>query len=261
MIGKDDEAAAHFEKALQAHARVGSVVWLAHTRREYGELLMKRLDKRDQERGRELVAQAEETYRQIGVTEPLISTKYSLRSEVEPSATNRFRKKGNFWEICYAGRDALLKNTKGMGDLAKLLAHPGVEFNVVDLLGVPRAAAVPDEVLDPQARDDLARRAAELRDEIEDAVAIGDPERAAMLREDLEFIARELASASGLSGRRRRVADPAERARKTVTSRIRDSLGRIEVEHPALGRHLRNAIKTGLFCSYQPEAPINWEVD
>jgi len=45
-----------------------------------------------------------------------------------------------------------------------------------------------------------------------------------------------------------------------VTSRIRESLGRIEKEHRELGLHLSNAIRTGNFCSYSPEKPTNWEL-
>lgn len=133
--------------------------------------------------------------------------------------------------------------------------------NVVDLLGVPQESAPPDEMLDCRAREELTRRATQLKDDIDDATADGDPQRAAVLREELEFIAKELSSAYGLGGRRRTVSDPAERARKTVTSRIRDAVARIDREHPPLGRHLHNAVRTGLFCSYQPEGAITWEID
>jgi hypothetical protein len=55
----------------------------------------------------------------------------------------------------------------------------------------------------------------------------------------------QLASAYGLGGRARTMADPVERIRKAVTNRIRDSLDRIAAEHEALGRHLANAVHTG----------------
>ena len=29
----------------------------------------------------------------------------------------------------------------------------------------------------------------------------------------------------------------------------------------ALGRHLENAVRTGTWCSYRPEAPVAWELD
>ena len=95
---------------------------------------------------------------------------------------------------------------------------------------------------------------------IDDAQADGDPGRAAHAREELEFIARELAAAYGLGGTARRLDDPAERARKAVSNRIRDALARIEAGRPALGRHLKAFIRTGSFCSYQPERPVAWDV-
>ena len=70
----------------------------------------------------------------------------------------------------------------------------------------------------------------------------------------------ELTAAYGLGGRARRTGDRAERARTTVTSRVRDALARIERVHPDLGRHLRASVRTGVFCSYQPERRVAWDV-
>ena len=50
----------------------------------------------------------------------------------------------------------------------------------------------------------------------------------------------------------------AERARTAVRSRIRDALQRIEVAHPALGRHLAHSVWTGSYCVYQPDPPVDW---
>jgi SAM-dependent methyltransferase len=55
-------------------------------------------------------------------------------------------------------------------------------------------------------------------------------------------------------------ADTGDRARKAVTSRIRESIDRIGKEHPALARHFENAIRTGTFCRYQPDRPLRWEL-
>ena len=49
-------------------------------------------------------------------------------------------------------------------------------------------------------------------------------------------------------------------ARKAVTARVRDALGRIEQAHPGLGRHLRETIATGTSCAYVPPAPVDWEL-
>ena len=70
----------------------------------------------------------------------------------------------------------------------------------------------------------------------------------------------ELAAATGLGGRARRLGDQSERARKTVTARIRDVIDRVERVHPALGAHLRASVTTGTFCSYSPPTPTAWEL-
>ena len=53
--------------------------------------------------------------------------------------------------------------------------------------------------------------------------------------------------------------EPAERARKAVTNRIRDAVRRIRAHHDGLGLHLRNAVHTGMSCRYTPDRRIRWE--
>jgi non-specific serine/threonine protein kinase len=170
---------------------------------------------------------------------------------------------GDVWSLRYEGRVVRVRDRRGLRLLARLLADPGREFHVLDLVGpAPGQAAVADAgpAIDATARDAYRRRVGELRDAIDEAEADGDAERAARARDELEFIERELAAAYGLGGAARRLDDPAERARKAVTNRIRDAMARIEAEHAALGRHLRASIRTGTFCSYQPERAVTWEV-
>jgi len=40
--------------------------------------------------------------------------------------------------------------------------------------------------------------------------------------------------------------------------RIRNAIAKIERCHPLLGAYLSNAIKTGTFCSYQPDRKLKW---
>lgn len=116
-------------------------------------------------------------------------------------------------------------------------------------------------VIDEAAKANYKRRIAELEEEVDDAQARGDSGAIAKAREELDFVTRELSSAYGLGGRHRRTPDHVERARKAVTRRIRDAVGRIDRAHPALGRHLHASIHTGVFCSYAPERDIIWTVE
>ena len=59
--------------------------------------------------------------------------------------------------------------------------------------------------------------------------------RAENLRAERATLIHELAAATGLGGRSRRLGDPAERARKTVSARVRDALSKIDRRPPAAG--------------------------
>ena len=170
---------------------------------------------------------------------------------------------GEVWTLWYEGQAVRLRNSRGLGFIATLLADPGREFHVLDLAAPAPAQAVvsdPGAAIDPAARAAYRRRVEELRSAVDEAEVGGDEERKARARQELEFIEHELAAAYGLSGTARRLADPAERARKAVANRIRDAVSRIEANHPALGRHLRTSIRTGTFCSYEPERTVTWTV-
>ncbi|MET8372188.1 ATPase, partial [Micromonospora profundi] len=70
----------------------------------------------------------------------------------------------------------------------------------------------------------------------------------------------ELRAAAGLAGRSRRLGDEAERARKTVTARIRDTMRKLDERHPALAGHLREAVSTGSTCRYLPSETVPWRL-
>ena len=115
-------------------------------------------------------------------------------------------------------------------------------------------------MLDPQARAAYRQRLADLDEEIDDAATDGDGERQERATREREFLVAELTSAYGLGGRSRRTGDPAERARSTVTARLREAVKRIDDVHPELARHLRASVRTGTFCVYDPEEPVTWDV-
>ena len=115
-------------------------------------------------------------------------------------------------------------------------------------------------MLDAPARAAYRQRLHDLEAELAEATEWADAGRAARLREEIEFLGEELSSAYGLGGRVRKAGDVGDRARKAVTSRIRESIDRIGKEHAALARHLENAIRTGTFCSYRPDRPLRWVV-
>jgi hypothetical protein len=115
-------------------------------------------------------------------------------------------------------------------------------------------------VLDARAKEAYRRRLAEIEEDIEEASAMGDPERAARAELEREFLVRELSRAVGLGGRDRRGGSASERARASVTRALRQALARIREHDPLLGEHLDRSVSTGTYCAYKPDprAPVVW---
>jgi predicted ATPase len=171
------------------------------------------------------------------------------------------RVEGEAWLVSFEGSTVRVANAKGLGDLAVLLGRPGREVHCLELAGTPGVEGDAGPRLDAEAKRQYQARVQELQEELEEALAHHDPERAERLRAELEAIADQLASAFGLGGRERRLGDAAERARSTVTRRLRAAISRLAELHPALGRHLRSSIRTGFYCVYDPERPTRWRVE
>jgi hypothetical protein len=150
-----------------------------------------------------------------------------------------------------------LRDSRGMQMLARLLAVPGREIHVLDLMGASRAEQPVDsgdsgEALDERARRDYRRRLESLREQLEEAESRHDLASAESAREEIEQLSAELSRAFGLGGRARRTGSNVERARVNVQRRLKHAIERIALECPAAGKHLNWAIRTGSFCSYQP---------
>ena len=91
---------------------------------------------------------------------------------------------------------------------------------------------------------------------------MNDPGRRALAERDRDFLVAELASAVGLGGRVRLTDGSAERARTSVTRTLRYAVQRLAEHHSDLGVHLERAVRTGSYCSYQPEplTPVSWQL-
>jgi hypothetical protein len=204
-----------------------------------------------------------------------------------------FRKEGEFWAIGYPGKSFRLKDTKGLGYLAHLLRHPAAEFHVLDLVsGIAgqregdetnqsvrglslgnddlekagiHVASLGDagEMLDDQAKVAYKRRLSELRVELEEAKEVGNVERAERAEQEIDALTSELSRAVGLGGRDRRAASASERARQSISKTIKSVVERIAQSDATLGDFLSRCVKTGYFCSYQPDpvSPLVWEFD
>jgi tetratricopeptide (TPR) repeat protein len=207
------------------------------------------------------------------------------------SANGIFRKEGEYWTVGRDRNSFRLKDRKGLGYVAHLIRHPATEFHVLDLAaggiaserdedeagqsaGLPQAdeelakagihvGGLGDagEMLDDQAKVAYRRRLSELREELEEAKGTGNVERAERAEQEIDALTAELSRAVGLGGRNRRAASASERARQSITKTIKAVVERIAQSDAGLGDILSRCIKTGTFCSYEPDPdfPIAWK--
>ncbi len=265
----DDELIAETEAALEPHATrfaldgTGSVCY-GPVSAALGALAAARGDDAlAAARYREAIAAC----RRIGA--PLLRERFEAElaavgraTEGEGSSGVRrgtLRREGDVWWVRFGGAETRVKHTKGVADLAVLLARPEQDVHVFDLVGASGAdRSDAGAVIDAAAKAAYEQRILRLTEQIEAAEDRGQDGRAAALDEERSELIAHLAGALGLGGRPRVAGSDVERARKAVGMRVRDACRRIEAELPELGRHLHSAIRTGTWCSYRPESPVEW---
>ena len=90
-------------------------------------------------------------------------------------------REGDYWTIAWGVRTLRLRESRGLQMLAQLIASPGQEFHVLQLVSpgddVTRAGDA-GTVLDEQAVQSYRRRLLELREELDEAEGFADVGRA-----------------------------------------------------------------------------------
>jgi tetratricopeptide (TPR) repeat protein len=275
LAGGDTAGAGRdFETAARQWSEIGAPYEMAVARMGLAQAL--RAEGKDERALLELRA-ARATFQRIGARHPEAGAAQAFAG-VEPETDAAvFRREGDYWSVVFEGRTARLRDSKGLQYLGRLLAHPGRDVHVLDLVAGARAGSdvassaeplfVADagdagELLDARARKAYRRRLAEIDEDIERARALGDAGRAAQADGERDFLLRELSRAVGLGGRRRRAGAASERARTAVTRAIRQALGRIREHDPSLAAHFDRTIRTGAFCAYRPDprARLDWRL-
>ena len=277
--GQRDKAIDHYGAAVEAHERAGAVLLLAHTQRHLAALLRTRGEPGDWERAVGLLTTAVNIYRHLGIDGLAAETAGVLArsedglgplDEVGAGDSPQFRRDGDGWLVGPADEPSRLRDAKGMRDIARLLSSPRASIHVADLLlgsASTAAAVAPGQpwstmaaspwsitatVLDAETRHEYESRLTELAGELVGARWDRDNVRVALAKVERDILHAALDEGAAAA------SDPVELARRTVGARIRVSLDRIEQAQPVLGRHLRTSIRTGTFCSYEPERPLRW---
>ncbi|MFI7285511.1 ATP-binding protein [Streptomyces anulatus] len=189
----------------------------------------------------------------------------SAGTRAVPSA--EFRRNGPVWLLRWGGVTVHVPDAKGLRDLHSLLGLPGADVPAVRLLApeggdlvVAAGQLGGDPVLDEEAKRRYKEHLARLDAEIDRAAARDDVRGVAEYDRERQALLDELRTAAGLGGRTRRLGDQTERARKTVTARIRDTLRKLDTLHPALATHLKASVTTGTTCAYRPEHAPDWRL-
>jgi len=284
-MGRWSEARVHLDCALGLHRQAGMRPWVAITQLDIATLLTGHSDPIP-DLAHTSLAEAVALAEDLGMQGLLIKAdtlRQHLSGMPSPAAGGEatvpragaersprvdrdscaFLKEGDFWTVCFGGITCRLKDARGLQYLAYLLRHPGRSFHVTELLslaaGVPPERRHADEAelslglqadrlpsLDQQARAAYRQRLVELREELAEARDNNDPGSIERTEQEINLLVEELSGAA-------RGSSAGERARVSVTKRLKAALQRIHSTHPDLARHLDATVKSGYFCSYTPD--------
>ena len=177
------------------------------------------------------------------------------------------RRDGDYWIASRGNHRKVIKHVSGLLLIEHMLNHPAERFHVLELerlVKLPRTAGGFESAnesdlgpaIDARAENSYSARIRELQQELDESRRANDLGRVETLENELEFIARELSRALGLHGRPRRAGSRVERARLRITSVIRRAIRYVDNSDTALGYHLKRAIRTGTYCCYLPDLPV-----
>jgi hypothetical protein len=211
----------------------------------------------------------------------------NFRFEFHPRG-NVFALDGTTWMIVFGDELLRLEDSKGLKYVQILLQHQGKELELTELCEAvnqpssddccrapadadteqagrtgPSVSGLGDagEVLDQKAEAEYRERLRQLSEMREQAEQIGDHQALEKIDKETKSIKKELSAAIGLHGRRRKAANTFERQRKAVQKCIAEAIAQVLAANPALGEHLKHAIRTGVVCVYRPKAPVDWSFD
>ncbi|HEX8677297.1 MAG TPA: hypothetical protein VF700_08755 [Segetibacter sp.] len=177
----------------------------------------------------------------------------------ETSEMYLFQKENELWLCCYDGKSVRIGDSKGFNDIVKLISIPNLPIHCSELMG-SSVSAEKEQLFDETAKKNYRKKILELQHELQEAEANNDPVRANKIQQEYDQLLDYLSKSLGLQGKIRHTNNPVEKARTAVTWRIRKAIQKIERSHAQLGKHLAVSVKTGTFCTYNPEKAISWQV-
>ena len=180
-----------------------------------------------------------------------------------PEAMCQFRNEGEIWVITFAGKTIHVRDILGLGYIAELLRRPRVEIEATQLAGTnvesSKLAAAPGiPMADERTIRCVRANLVEKKDELAD-LPENDWTQRGVLQEEISKLEKYLGEVETHQKQARKVAGTAERSRTSVTNAIKLAIVHISRQHPDLGRHLKDSIKTGTAPVYGPPEIQDWD--
>ena len=163
LLGRTDDASMHFDAALAGNRRAGADLLVARTLFDRGLALAEPASLRA----------ACDIYRDLGVQRRTEELEALLRpaavvAPVEvapPLPDNEFRPTGDVWTVSFGAHRCSVRDSKGIRDIARLMAQPGREIPALDLItagGTRPARGDLGDTIDARARAAYKARLVEL---------------------------------------------------------------------------------------------------
>jgi tetratricopeptide (TPR) repeat protein len=283
-----DDATRHFDEALNAAGKISARPWVARIQYHYAQTLLSHDGPDNRKKAQHLLSQALATTEALSLqslSALLLKLQEQLGSpEQAPTEGPILRREGEYWTVIAGAEPFRLKHRKGLAYLDHLMRNPGSAVHVLDLIAACDSSDSADvskpnsnhlnqlsesqldelglrsdypgdsgEMLDSKAKNAYQSRLSELREHLDEAKELNQPERAEQLEDEIEALTKELARAIGLGGRDRRAGASSERARLSVRRAIQAAVDGIAEHDRRLGHLLATATKTGTFCEFSPD--------
>ena len=180
---------------------------------------------------------------------------------------NSFVLEDGLWTLTFDGIKKVIKDKRGMREIAVLLEHPHAEFPAAYLAALARGVCGDSKWQPSIVYEDHREEVAEIgnalklnKDEAKEAEQKGDAARLQKLAADREMLREERGSLQGLGGRPRRQVDDFRKLYQQQQKAIARSIKKIEEVHKELARHLDAFINTDGSFRYEPDGEVVWHV-
>jgi tetratricopeptide (TPR) repeat protein len=240
LTGRFDEAAAHFEHAIEFNDRIGARPWLAETQHEYARMLLTEESIRDEQRAAALLESARSIASSIVSVRllskiDLLDASLTTGSQAKSLAAdahsdkmklveNTFSRQGEYWTIFFQGCTTRLRNTKGLEYIAILLANPNREFHAINLASGAKLSAEVDDSFEVRRVSRNPESGMRITKDLGNGGEVLDPSAINAYRARLSELHEELGAAKKSDDLERGLR--LERELEAIQSELRHAVGR-----------------------------------